>query len=60
MKTEYEWTCPFCGTKNTDDYALTIFPVCEGCGTDNWWEDLLTPEQIEEANSIIDAEAEHG
>lgn len=53
MPPEFEWTCKNCGEVNCDDFTLTAFPCCEGCGEEDTWDELLTLEQIQQGNAII-------
>jgi endogenous inhibitor of DNA gyrase (YacG/DUF329 family) len=56
METEMiiEWTCPHCGTANQDDFVATIFPFCGLCHRVTEWDDILTQEQWDKGNAILD------
>jgi hypothetical protein len=47
------WGCPNCGTLQEDSFAETLRPLCEKCGRDFYWEDLLTDEEWDAANSAL-------
>ena len=40
-QTEVNWTCPNCGRPNLDIYQETAFPLCEGCGLDFVWSEIV-------------------
>lgn len=52
-----DWVCPKCGTKNTDSYIETFAPICENCDYySDMWDDILSYEEMIEANKLFDAE----
>ena len=38
--------CPGCGAENLDDYVETVFPFCERCNREFYWDDIITEEEI--------------
>ena len=47
--------CPGCGAENLDDYVETVFPFCERCNRELYWDDIITEEEIALGNEIMRA-----
>lgn len=47
------WHCD-CGCYNEDSFLETARPVCADCYTDYAWDDIITPEEMELANRMLD------
>lgn len=47
--------CPGCGAENLDDYVETVFPFCERCNREFYWDDIITEEEIALGNEIMRA-----
>lgn len=48
-----EWRCPICAHVNKDVYALTVEPICEQCGHEPGWNNLLTPAEFRSMNNEL-------
>lgn len=50
-----KWVCPKCEKVNTDNYIETAAPICSDCDYySDMWDDVLTPEQINNANKLLE------
>lgn len=48
---DIKWHCLDCGAENLDNYKLTTFPLCGECLNVFFWDDILTPDEMEKANT---------
>jgi hypothetical protein len=51
---EVVWTCPLCGSVETDWYDQSSMAYCGECLNEHRWQEVLTPHQQGRANKIFE------